>query len=68
MLITRIPAKNTRRFHILSGDILPSRNRIYPTTRLANPHRTLTVGEDKPLPGGFAKGVGKDAPETPWIK
>ena len=26
------------------------------------------VGDDKPLPGGLAKGVGKLSPEIPWIK
>jgi len=26
------------------------------------------VGDDSPLPGGFANGVGKVSPEIPWIK
>jgi hypothetical protein len=29
------------------------------------PHRTLTVEEDKPTPGGDAKGLWKECPETP---
>ncbi len=33
--------------------------------RLKKPHSTLTVGGDKPLPGGFAKGVWKARPDTP---
>jgi hypothetical protein len=64
----RIPAKKMTRFHFLAGDIFPARNKIYPITRLNNPHRTLTAGEDRPLPGGFAKGDGNGAPETPWMK
>jgi hypothetical protein len=68
MLMHAIPAKNTMRFHFFAGDIFPALNKIYPITRLSNPHKTLTVGEDRPLPGGCAKGVGKAAPETPWMK
>jgi hypothetical protein len=67
MLMQRTPMKKTTSPHLLAGEIFPTRNNIYPITRFSNPHRTLIVGEDRPLPGGFAKGVGNGAPETPWI-
>lgn len=37
----------------------------YPTTRLNSAHNTFIRGEDKPLPGGLAKGDGNPSPETP---
>lgn len=39
--------------------------RIYPTSKLKQAHNTLQVGEESPLPGGLAKGVGKGSPEIP---
>jgi len=68
MLMHRMPIKNTKSFHFEVVDIFPTLNKMYPSTRLSKPHRTLTVGEDMPLPGGCAKGVGKTAPEIPCIK
>jgi len=41
---------------------------MYPITRLNDAHRTFTVGDYRPLPGGFAKGVGKLIPEIPFTK
>jgi ribosomal protein L44E len=35
---------------------------------LSSPQTTLVVGEDKPLPGGLAKGVGNLSPEMPCTK
>jgi hypothetical protein len=35
---------------------------------LDSPHKTLTIGDDNPLPGGFSKGEGKLSPDTPWTK
>jgi len=67
-LMHRMPIKNTRSFHLDVVDIFPALNRIYPITRFSKAHKTLTVGEDMPLPGGCAKGVGKAAPEIPCIK
>ncbi len=37
-------------------------------TMLKSAQKTLTVGDDKPFPGGFANGVGKGSPEIPWMK
>jgi len=33
--------------------------------RLKRPHKTLTIDEDKPTPGGEAKGLWNACPETP---
>jgi hypothetical protein len=33
--------------------------------RLNKPHKTLTVEEDRPTPGGDAKGLWKACPEIP---
>jgi hypothetical protein len=33
--------------------------------RLKKPHRTLTIEEDNPIPGGVAKGLWKECPEIP---
>jgi hypothetical protein len=63
-----MPAKKTRRLHLFAGETLPVLYKTYPITRLNNAHRTLTVGDDNPLPGGFAKGVGKLVPEMPCTK
>ena len=42
--------------------------RKYPTTAFSVPQSTFTIGEDNPLPGGEAKGVGNERPETPLTK
>jgi hypothetical protein len=65
MLMEAMPAKNTRRLHLFAGETLPVLYKTYPTTKLNNPHTTLIVGDDNPLPGGLAKGVGKLLPEMP---
>ncbi len=38
---------------------LPARNRTQPTARLASDQITLVTGEERPRPGGLAKGVGE---------
>jgi len=68
MLIRRMPTKNIITLHILEFDIFPVLNNTYPTIRLNKPHKTFTVGDDKPLPGGLANGVGKATPDIPLIK
>jgi hypothetical protein len=40
----------------------------YPTAALQNPQTTLTVAEESPWPGGFAKGVWKGRPIVPATK
>ena len=54
--------------NLFFGEALLTINKIYPTRRLRQAHKTLTVGEEGPLPGGEEKGLGKESPETPWIK
>ena len=62
------PAKNVRMVQLFVWVILPTLKRMYPIMRLANAHKTLTVGDDNPLPGGFANGVGKRLPDIPCMK
>jgi hypothetical protein len=64
-LMRAMPTKNTKRLHLFAEETLPVLNRTYPMTILNNPQRTLIVGDDNPLPGGVAKGVGKLFPEMP---
>ena len=35
---------------------------------LVSAHKTFTIGDDNPLPGGFANGEGKLTPDTPCTK
>lgn len=37
-------------------------------SKLNSAQTTLTGGEERPLPGGLAKGVGKGLPEIPFTK
>ncbi len=63
-----IPAKNTSNKRLTSKETLLALKRRNPVMRLANAHSVFVRGEDKPLPGGFANGVGKALPETPCTK
>ncbi len=36
--------------------------------KVEEPHKTLTIAEDKPSPGGEAKGLWKACPEIPLPK
>lgn len=65
MLIMEIPIKKINNAHLLV-ETLPALKRKYPTTKLKRAHNTFTNGDDKPSPGGFAKGLGKPLPETPF--
>jgi len=66
--IATIPKNKTSIESLFAVDVLLTLNKIYPASKLKQPHNTLTVGEDSPLPGGFAKGVGNEFPETPLTK
>jgi hypothetical protein len=69
MILMQItPAKKARRLHLFVWDTLPVLRRTYPTNRLPSPQRTFTAGDESPLPGGFAKGVGKLTPDMPFTK
>ena len=60
-----MPIKKINRANLLLLEILPALKSKYPITKLNNAHNTFIVGDDKPLPGGLAKGVGKLSPEIP---
>ena len=62
------PTKNISKLHFVSFETLPTVNRKYPMNRFPSPQRVLTIGDDNPLPGGFANGLGKLSPDTPCIK
>jgi hypothetical protein len=62
------PAKNTRRLHLFDWESLLALKRRYPTSKLASAHRTFTIGDDNPFPGGLANGVGKLSPDIPCTK
>jgi hypothetical protein len=59
ILHATIPIKKIKRANLLVLEILPTLKSKYPITKLSNAHKTFTVGDDKPFPGGLAKGVGK---------
>ena len=42
--------------------------RRYATTRLSDPHKTLTVDDDSPSPGGLANGLWNGLPEMPLTR
>jgi hypothetical protein len=68
MLIAATPAKKMMSAVVSPLAIFPERKRTYPTTKLKRDQSTLTVGEERPLPGGLAKGLGKASPQTPLTK
>jgi len=37
-------------------------------SKLSKAHKTFIRGDESPLPGGLAKGVGKGFPEIPFTK
>jgi hypothetical protein len=67
-LIAATAIKNIIKDRKFGFIIFPPRKRIYPMTIFSRPQRTLTVGDDRPLPGGFAKGEGNETPEMPLTK
>ena len=60
-----IPTNNTIIPYMFLVVSLLAFRRIYPISKLKHAHKTLIVGEERPLPGGFANGVGNGSPETP---
>ena len=63
-----IPAKNTSNKRLTSKETLLALKRKNPMIRLAKAHSVFVREEDKPLPEGFANGVGKALPESPCTK
>lgn len=71
MLIQTIPAKKMSRDNLFSAFILftlPNLNNKYPMSIFNNAHNTFMMGEESPLPGGAANGVGNGLPEIPFTK
>lgn len=68
MLIATNPTTKSKTAHLFDKVIFETLYKSKPANMLINPHITFTVDGDKPLPGGFANGVGKLSPEIPWIK
>ena len=60
-----MPIKKTNKANLLLLEILPALKSKYPISKLSNAHNTFTIGDDKPLPGGLAKGEGKLSPDIP---
>jgi hypothetical protein len=65
ILMHTAPTKSVRRPPILVWDTFPTLKRMYPMSKLPSPHRTFTVGDDNPLPGGVENGDGKLSPDMP---
>ena len=63
--MARMPRKITTIDSFVLGDALLTLNNKYPTSRLKQAHKTFTTGDERPRPGGLAKGVGNASPETP---
>ena len=59
------PTKNVSKLQLFVWETLPTLIRMYPTSKLPSPHRTFTVGDDNPLPGGVENGDGKPSPDMP---
>ena len=71
MLIQTMPAKKMSRDNLFLAFILftlPDLNSKYPMSKFNNAHKTFVRGEERPLPGGSANGVGKGLPEIPFTK
>ena len=49
----------------LLNETLPNLKSTNPINKFTSDQIALVIGEDNPLPGGLAKGVGKDSPVTP---
>jgi hypothetical protein len=62
ILIAAAPAKKRITGEGSPDLIWSAPNSRYPTMKLNSAHTTLTVGDDKPLPGGLAKGDGNYRP------
>ena len=67
-LMNTMPAKKMIIESLFFALVLLTLKRIYPTSKLTKAQITFTMGDDSPLPGGSAKGVGKALPEMPLMK
>ena len=60
-----IPKNKSIMLQLGKTETFPYQTRNEPVNKLKSPHNTLMNGDDRPFPGGFAKGVGNLSPETP---
>ena len=65
---TTIPINTANNKNLFLWEALLALKSRYPITRFKQAQSTLVVGEESPLPGGVANGVGKGSPEIPCIK
>ncbi|MDB4901501.1 MAG: hypothetical protein JWQ63_782 [Mucilaginibacter sp.] len=63
-----IPEINKTTVYLLLKDSLLELRKNAPTIIFVAAQKTFITGEDRPVPGGFANGVGKASPFTPCIK
>ena len=68
MLIATNPIAKRAIAHLLVVVIFEAGNKNIQIIILIKPQTTFIVGEDNPLPGGVAKGVGNQFPEIPLMK
>lgn len=68
ILIKAIPMKNMVKERLFSIEILAALKSKNPATKLNKAHKIFIKGDESPLPGGFANGVGKEFPQMPLTK
>jgi hypothetical protein len=64
-LIATNPNTENRIVHLFNKENFETLNKHKLTVILIKAHITFVVGDDNPLPGGLAKGVGNWFPEIP---
>ena len=65
MLMINAPNKITAKVNRVHSLTIPNHNKNMPTIILKNAQRIFVIGDDKPFPGGLAKGVGNLFPDIP---
>lgn len=66
MVISTNPMKNGMSESALPKDKWLNLIIKTPNAKFARAQMTFVIGEERPLPGGLAKGVGKGSPVTPF--
>ncbi len=63
-----MPIKNTINAGVSSEEMFAFLKSVKPIIKLNKAHATFMTGDESPLPGGFANGVGKGFPQMPLTK
>ncbi len=63
-----MPAINKNAEYLLVKETFPAINKSVQINTLNIAQKILVTGADNPVPGGLAKGVGKESPFIPWIR